>query len=361
LLKDVAPQRHLATSLFQLRSASSDADTSESAGASRSAARLQAAAAARAGNLLATSAGRLHSTALALASLKAKVSKDHFVKVRKIIKDILKVLAASAAEEKDENSFCNKGMKKALEARDKSEADLERLGGTLTKANSDIQQLTQEIADLSDDAAMTKKGLLEASELREEESEDNEERLEIAKEGRSSVAEAIGVLKDFYQEAAAKFLQTADETASEAPDGVSEVFKGTYAGDQSSSKGIIAVMEVIVSDFERTIKKVSEEEEGASEDFEKYQEKAEKSIAKNKESTKTKKKQIVDLKDKVMDLGNEVKNTQKVLGGAMDELVLLETKCGIGGEETYAERVEKRQKEIEALQEALDVLEKWKQ
>merc|ERR1740129_726927 len=129
---------------------------------------------------------------------------------------------------------------------------------------------------------MTKKGLLEASELREEESEDNEERLEIAKEGKSSVEEAIGVLKDFYQEAAAKFLQTADETASEAPDGAPEVFKGTYDGDQSSSKGIIAVMEVIVSDFERTIKKVSEEEEGASEDFEKYQKKAETSIAKNK-------------------------------------------------------------------------------
>lgn len=349
---------NVATSLLQLRSASSDADASDGAGVSRAAALLQAAAAARAGHLLETSAGRLHSTALALASLKARVSKDHFAKVRRVIKDIINRLAAAAADEKDENSFCNKGMKKALEARDKSEADLERLGGSISKANSDIKRLTQEIADLSDDTAITKKGLLEATELRENESDDNEERIEIAKEGRDRVKEAIGVLKDFYEEAniKEKFIQT----ASDAPDGAPEIFEDTYHGDQSSSKGIIGVLEVIVSDFDRTIKKASKEEEDASEDFEKYEEKAEESIDKNKESVKSKKTKIVNLKDEAMELEDEVKDTKKILAGAMDELELLETKC-VAGEETYADRVKKRQKEVEALKEALDMLENWKQ
>jgi chromosome segregation ATPase len=298
---------------------------------------------------------------LALASIKARASKkDHFKKVRAIIKDIIKRLAAEATAEKGEKAFCDKGMKKALEARDKSEADLERLAGATQKGNSDIKKLTQDIADLSDDTAITKKGLLEASELRENESADNLDTIDVATEGRDDVKEALGVLADFLKDAKVKFVQTASYDESDAPDGAPEIFQDEYGGDQSSSKGIIGVLEVIVSDFDRTIKKVGEQEKAAVADFKKFKETAEKSIAKNKESTKAKKKTIVTLKDKIVDLEQEVDNTKKVLAGAMDELVVLESKC-VAGEETYEDRVEKRKKEIDALKEALDTLENWKQ
>jgi len=347
---------NVSTSLLQLRSVSSDTDASDSSGGSHLAAHLQAAAAARASHLLAASAGRLHSSVLALASLKARASKDHFKKVRGIIKDIIKRLAASAKDEKSEKAFCDKGMKKTLEARDESNADLERLAGELSKANAGIKKMTQEIADLSDDTALTKKGMLEASDLREEESDENAETVDTAKEGADNVKEAIFVLEEFNREAKVKFLQT----ASNAPDGAPEIFQDEYGGDQSSSKGIIGLLEVVVYDFERTIKKVSKQEDDAAEDFEKYKKDAQKSIEKNKAATKAKKKKIVNLKDKIVELEADVKDTKKVLGGAMDELSLLETKC-VAGEETYADRVEKRQEEIEALKEALDVLENWKQ
>jgi len=347
---------NVATSLLQLSSVSSDADASHSSDGSRSAAHLQAAAAARASHVLAASASRLHSSVLALVSLKARASKDHFKKVRSIIKDIIKGLAASAKDEKSEKAFCDKGMTKALDARDKSNADLERLAGELSKANAGIKKMTQEIADLSDDTALTKKGLLEASELREQESDENAETVDTAEEGKENVEEAIGVLKDFLKQAKVKFLQT----ASSAPEGAPEIFQDEYGGDQSSSKGIIGVLEVVMSDFERTIKKVGEQEKDAAEDFEKYKKDAQKSIEKNKAATKAKKKKIVNLKDKMVELEDDVKDTKKVLGGAMDELSLLETKC-VAGEETYAERVKKREEEIDALKEALDVLENWKQ
>jgi len=59
-------------------------------------------------------------------------------------------------------------------------------------------------------------------------------------------------------------------------------------------------------------------------------------------------------------LTDALKDAEKVHGLALEELDKLHSMC-VAGEETYEERVAKRQKDIEALEEARDILENWQQ
>merc|ERR1711937_61934 len=131
-----------------------------------------------------------------------------------------------------------------------------------------------EIADL-------RKGLFEATELRDKERGDNKKTIEDSDAGLEAVKGAIAVLKDFYENA---FVQTgfvpagADRDGNTVRDLAPAGQEGTYHGNQDAAKGIFGLLEVIQSDFERTIDKTTEEEEKAQAEFEEYEKETKKSI-----------------------------------------------------------------------------------
>lgn len=82
--------------------------------------------------------------------------------------------------------------------------------------------------------------------------------VETAKEGQAAVELALSILKQFYENA---FIQTgytppnADREGLTVADRAPDTFSGTYHGNQDASKGIIGLLDVILSDFERTDRK----------------------------------------------------------------------------------------------------------
>merc|ERR1740133_386932 len=106
-----------------------------------------------------------------------------------------------------------------------------------------------------------------------------------------------------------------------------DTFEGDYHGNQEKSKGIIGLLEVIESDFARTIQTVNDEEIAAQDEFNAFKDMTEADIADKNEAKKARE-----------DRRDEIKEE-------------LASQC-IRGEETYEERVAKRTKEIEALKEA---------
>merc|ERR1719183_798755 len=97
----------------------------------------------------------------------------------------------------------------------------------------------------------------------------------MADEGAAAVKMALGLLKDFYKNA---FVQTgkyvppnSDRDGNTVGDLAPEVFGDKYHGAQAESKGIVGILEVILSDFERTTKKTKSDEKEEQGDFETFE------------------------------------------------------------------------------------------
>merc|ERR1719238_2552598 len=84
-----------------------------------------------------------------------------------------------------------------------------------------------------------------------------------AKEGMAAVEQAIDVLSKFYK-TAAKATVLAQGVQDDIPDAG---FEGAYKGKQAESGGILGMLEVIQSDFSRTITETEKAEAEAQREF----------------------------------------------------------------------------------------------
>jgi len=304
-----------------------------------------------------------HSPMLTALTLKVRVAEDHFVKVRSIIKDLLDKLAAQAAAEKTQKGFCDEQMKETITKRDEEAGKLEGLEASITEKTAEKKQLKMEIAELADEIAKLMKALSEATELRVDEKEDNDQTVKEAVAGKDAVEYALKVLKEFYENA---FVQTrkyvppdSDRSGKTVGDLAPEIFDSGYHGRQDSSGGILGLLEVILSDFDRTDATVTDQEKTAVEKFEEYQKATEEDIDAKKADKDKKEATVVSLTDELTDLEDQKKTASEALANAKETLSTLSKQC-VEGEETYEERVAARQKEIEALKKAQQILEDWK-
>merc|ERR1719335_711753 len=119
---------------------------------------------------LVASSDKLHSTVL--ATLAMRVQADPFIKVKKLIQDLIERLVTEAAEEATKKGWCDTETGKATHTRDSNmntvmelNAELEGLEATKAKLEEEIATLTTEIADLND--ALTKETKMRADEKAE--------------------------------------------------------------------------------------------------------------------------------------------------------------------------------------------------
>merc|ERR1719235_992458 len=321
---------------------------------------MQLAATTGASQLLSKVAKSLHSPVLSVTAMKVKLMADHFVKVRAIIKDLIQKLEADA--EATQMGFCDTNMAAAISDRDTGNAQIEEAMATISKLTAEKDQLNQEIQDLKKAIAENLKALNEATELRNSEKADNEATISTADEGKTAVELAINILKEFYDNA---FIQTgkyvppnADREGLTVADRAPEVFSGSYHGSQGASKGILGLLDVILSDFERTIDTTEDAEDTAAASFGTFE-------SDTKTDNADKEGQIDDKEGRISDIDDELVETEEDKGdatelkeNALKELKKLKPMC-VEGEETYAQRVAKREKEIQALKDAQQMLDEW--
>jgi len=322
---------------------------------------LQASASLRAGKAIMAAALKLKSPALTMVAMRVKVAADHFVKVRAVIHDLINKLEDDAEAEATQKSDCDENMQSALNDRDRANAELEAAMAELNKLGSEKDTLAREIQELKDAIAANLKSLNEALELRNTEKEENEATIETADEGKSAVELAINILEQFYDNA---FLQTggkyvppnADREGKTVADRAPEVSLGS--AKTGESKGIIGLLDVILSDFERTIETTRDEENSAQAAFDTFESDTKTDNNAKDGEISTKENRVSDIEDLLVESGEDKENSETLKANALKELQKLKPMC-VEGEETYEQRVQKRQKEIEALKEAQDMLNDW--
>lgn len=315
----------------------------------------------RAVSRLDSDATRLNSAALTALATQVAMQDDHFVKVRGLIKDLIARLEAQSAEEADSKSFCDKEMEKAMKTRDEQADAMEKQSGILTEKEAEVSKLKNEIASLSEEIAGLHKALNEATELRADEKKSNGKTLDDAKAGKAAVEEAIQVLSTYY---GGSLVQVAapneDRDGKTVKDLAPETsFSGEYNGKQDASKGVMGLLEVIQSDFDRTITNVEQAESDAEKDFTQFETTTQETITAKKSDKDEKEAAVKAAKVAITDAKDALKSAEDLHSASVEELGKLKAMCVLG-EESYAERKAKREKEIQALKEALAILEDWK-
>merc|ERR1719160_1726644 len=285
-----------------------------------------------------------------LSVLATRVAADPFKKVKKMIKDLIVKLMEEAQAETEQKGFCDKELSTNEQTRkQKSEAvvmltaEIDELTASIAKITEDIADLTKQVAEL--DAAVAK-----ATEERQSENAKNTVTIEDAKVAQTAVANALGVLNEFYAKAAqaTSFVQ---QTAGEP-----EVFGDEpYKGMGGESGGVVGMMEVIQSDFARLEAETSAAEAESAKEYDEFMtdskvDKAQKSKdIEHKSETKQNQEQALQQKKTDLD------GTQKELDAAMAYYEKLKPSCVDSGV-SYEDRVKQRKEEIESLQEALRIL-----
>jgi len=263
-----------------------------------------------------------------------------FDKVKGLIEDMITRLEKEAAEEADAKAFCDKetSESKAKQAEltatsDKSQVRIEKATATIAELKEQIKALQEQMAEM--DAAQA-----EATSLRNKE---HEEYLKASKEYKDSaeaVASAIAVLQDYYS--SGSFVQS-----KQAPE------LGGAKTDIATT--IMGMLEVAESDFTTLLAESEASEKEAQSSYDKLTEQNTVTKTANTQEVKGKEASVKSEETALLNYKEDFATTGKELDAVLAYLDKLKPQC-----ETkvmsYAERVAKREAEIEGLKEALEIL-----
>jgi len=291
-----------------------------------------------------------------LAALATKAAADPFVKIKKLIQELIERLLQEAADEANHKGWCDKEFGKAKQSRAMKAEAVTKLNEALAKSEALRDKLTEEIAVLTKEIDELETALATTTKERNDESAENAATVSEAQEGQAAVEQAIGVLEKFYKTAAKAevFVQTSSKQVPDMPDAG---FSGANKGSQSASTGILGMLDVIKSDFVRTIKETEKAEKAAAKEFMEFETTTKVSLGTKKVSKSAKEGELTETESSIDEDSTSLTEEQSLLDKAVQEIIELQPACVDTGM-SYEERVAKREQEIEALKEALCTLDK---
>jgi len=342
-----------ALAFFQVEAAAaavSDARGLLRGGRSATAAAL-AARKARALALLGAAGRRLGSSAL--SSLAERLEEDPFGKVKVLIQDLIERLLKESTSEATKKGFCDEELGKAYKDREHRLADTQKLDVEVQDLEIKESELEEEIEMLTGALETLRDDLNETTILRGQEHDENLETIKKAKEGHAAVAQAIDILKVFYKRAAKATVLAQISPVDEDTAGAG--FAGAYSGKQTSSKGIIGMLEVIKADFDRTARTTEASEAKAHADFVEFDRASKADISGKETKMALDEEDLETTRNKIDSKMSDLKTAQHLLDGALKAVEALKPTC-IDTGMSYEERVQKREEEIEALKSAVCIL-----
>lgn len=294
-----------------------------------------------------------------------------------MIDTMITKLMEEAKADADQEGFCDAEMGKSKITRNKLTGDIDALEASIDEGKSSVIELTERIGTLTKEVGELVAALKEATELRQAEKAKAAAVIKDAKAGAAATQAATNVLKDFYAKAgqATGFVQTgsaaqgikmgSDEwTALANPAFEGTVDKGHKEGMQtfgkkytgsSKSGGVLALLEVILSDFSELVADTEQTEAEAQNAYEKFTTEAKKNKAMKEKSIEMDTADKAKTEERVTQDTSDLKTTQDELLAAERYYEKLVPQCVDQGM-TFEERTAARESEIESLKAALKLL-----
>lgn len=305
-------------------------------------------------------------------------------KVKKLIMDLIHQLLAEHLKESDQKGFCDKEVRTNAMTRTKLQQAVDSLTAEIDEGMAFNIEAGQRLATLQKDTAELHAALEEATSMRTAEKAKNAETVTDAQKAQTAIREASAILKDFYSKAfSATALVQADSQAEPVkmhsdvvkinseewnalakPDAAEvdrghkdgmQTFGDTYKGQTSEVGGVLAVLEVVMSDFSQLEAETSASENEATTLHDDFVRESGKAIAVKTKETEmltvdraSSEAELVRLKQDLADHQDQLLAAERY----HDSLKLTCVDTGI----SYNDRATARDDEINSLTEALTML-----
>lgn len=303
-------------------------------------------------SMLREESGSLRSETLSV--LVARTAADPFGKVKTLIQRLIERLLQEATAEATKKGFCDTSLGKSLQDRTFRYEEAMKLNSELRSLEAKKEQLEIEMQDLTTSKQALEIALTDATTNRADDKTNNLADIKTAKEGLHAVTEAIMILKTFYKDAA-KATVLAQKASPVDEDTSGPGFEGAYRGKQQGSKGIIGLLEVIKSDFSRTVRKTTKAEQDASAAFVLFDRSSKADISGKDMKLTLDGEDLKTTDSKISTKMQDMQSNMDLVDVAIKEVEALKPMC-IDTGMSYAERVAKRDKEVEALRKAFCIL-----
>merc|ERR1719271_544404 len=189
--------------------------------------------------------------------------------------------------------------------------------------------------------------------------------MEDSREGLTALEKALATLKKFYGKASranqggyVSLLQT-EQTPAEAAmaaAGTRGKGVGNYEGNQAAGTGIIGILQIISSDFKRSISMAETAEKDSYTQYAEYNKEAKASMSSKTEGLDNAKDDLKIASGDLVTTLNKLKENQKLLDMSLQALETLRPAC-VDTDMSWEEKVARRDAEIQALKDALAVFE----
>jgi len=263
---------------------------------------------------------------------------DPFAKIKGLISEMIEKLEEEAAKEAAHKAFCDKEMKETKAKKEDKETDIDDLTTKIDKATAKIAKLTEEIATLEEELGAIAAAQKEADEIRAAEKAAWADAKADYESGIEGVGMALKVLRDYYAEKEEALLQAQHDKATGA------------------ASGIIGMLEVVESDFTKSLAEGTAKEAMAQEEYEKLTQDNKIATTEKTTAAKYKGKDKKETEEMLVSLKEDKVTVDKEYAAVMEYWEELQGMC-IAKPEPYAERKRRREAEIAGLKEALTILE----
>jgi len=296
-----------------------------------------------------------------LTALAAKIAEDHFAKVKQLIQELIDRLLQEASNEANQKGWCDKATSDATDKRDYAVEEIADLNSQIEKLEAERNRLADELSILAEDINELTNIRTKTQNERAEEKQQNELTIKEAQDGLAAINLCIDLLDKFYKTMNKNSvnLSLVQGPEDDMPDAGFEIGEA-YVGSQSKSVGILAMLDVMKSDFVRTETETDQAERQAQRDFLEFMTQTNSALAVKNEANTQKTDQKNDVVQKYDDAWDLLNAESDKLQGALRELKDLKPVCITTGM-AYKDRVSHREDEIESLNKALCILGKYEQ
>jgi len=286
-----------------------------------------------------------------LAAIAVRVSQDPFKKVTKMIKDMVFKLQTEGIDEADHKGFCDTELATNKQTRDSLSANVDELRATIEGLMAKSNKLAADISALSDQIAELDAAVAEATAIRRAEKDKNTATITDAKAAITAVSQATLALKDFYAKAAGAtaLAQVAKGVADDMP----QTFDKPYTG--MAEGGVLGMLEVILSDFQRLEAETTSTEESSQAEFTVFSDDSQLDRATKAKDVEMKTADKQQTNSDTATNKNNLDSSQSQLDAAMKYFEQLKPSCVDAGLD-YDDRVSRRNEEVQSLKEALQIL-----
>mmetsp|Transcript_62005 Transcript_62005/g.101362 ORF Transcript_62005/g.101362 Transcript_62005/m.101362 type:complete len:707 (+) Transcript_62005:2-2122(+) len=295
----------------------------------------------------------LNQLASKMTALARYGGEDVFAKMRKLIQEMISALEQTNREEMGKKAFCDQEMKHTKSTLSDRQDESKRKSAALELTTAQVAQLREELANLAQELSELAESDQELTKMRQAEHEEHTQAYKELEFGLAGVQTAIKALRDYYSQDRPVQLDMAASMALAADGRAPRV---DIAEVSTAGAGVISFLEVVESDFARNMADLQSQDRNAQEAYEKLMQQSKVVKAQKESDVKHKTTEATNLERSATELRSDTASAKQQLEAVTEYLGKLQEEC-TAKVETREERMAKRQKEMEGLQEALSILE----